>query len=47
MSNDPISVKDHSDSRPDILEVVQTRNTWQPLANAQRRKDEGSSLGHG
>lgn len=34
--------KDRSHSSPDRLEVVQARNTLQPLANVQRRKDEGS-----
>ena len=29
--------KDHSNSSPGRLEVVQTRNTWQPLASVQRR----------
>lgn len=39
--------KDRSDSSPDILEVVQTTNAWQPLANVQGRRDEGSGLGQG
>lgn len=34
--------KDHSDNRPDVWEVVQTRNTWQSLANVQGGKDEGA-----
>ena len=28
--------KDHSNSSPDRLEVVQTRNTWQPLVSVRR-----------
>lgn len=38
MSTDPIRVKDCSDSRPDVLEVVQTKNHWQPLAKVQGKK---------
>ena len=34
--------KDHSNSSPDRLEVVQARNTWQTLVNVQRRNELSS-----
>lgn len=36
-----VSEKDHSHNSPDVWEVVQTRDMWQPFAEVQGGEDEG------